>query len=227
MNRQSADSLDQFATNATAAAVRYLAAHGFESTTAAELADAMGMSRSTFFRRFGSKEDVIFIDHELALARLEQLLDDITESSVAAIIQGPVEVLRFLTKDEATARLRWQLVREHEQLRERELVGTHKYERVFVSFLQRIVEPHTPSWVPVALAAGLVAVHNAALRGWLRTGSTQVLTALEHDLVELVNRFSPWFSGVSDRGDSRVIVAAFRSDSHPNEVLSAVSAQLR
>ena len=53
-----------------AAAVRYLAEHGYEQTTASALADAIGMSRSTFFRRFGSKEDVVFSDHDIALARL-------------------------------------------------------------------------------------------------------------------------------------------------------------
>ena len=38
---------------------------GYEQTTASALADAIGMSRSTFFRRFGSKEDVVFSDQDV------------------------------------------------------------------------------------------------------------------------------------------------------------------
>ncbi|HEY7814294.1 MAG TPA: helix-turn-helix domain-containing protein, partial [Nakamurella sp.] len=41
-------------------AVRMFADQGFQATSATAIAEAAGVSRSTFFRHFRSKEDVIF-----------------------------------------------------------------------------------------------------------------------------------------------------------------------
>ncbi len=207
-----------------AAAVRYLAEHGYETTTAGELADAIGISRSTFFRRFGSKEDVVFADHDLAGIRLEHLLADVTLSPGDAIIRAALEVLHTLTRDRATARLRWELLRQNPSLRERELVLTHRYERDFAKYLASRVPASTPEWVPIAIAAAVVAVHNAALRQWLRTDDSRALTTLERELHELIARFSPWFGG--PERPSRVMIASFDADATPEEVMRAVAAQL-
>lgn len=208
-----------------AAAVRYLAEHGYETTTASQLADAIGMSRSTFFRRFGSKEDVVFADHDLAGIRLEHLLTDDALSPDEAITRAALEVLHTLTRDRATARLRWDLLRQNPSLRERELVLTHRYERDFAKYLSTRVPVSTPSWVPTALAAAVVAVHNAALRRWLRNDDARALTALETELGELIARFGPWFGG-TDR-PSRVMVATFDSEASPDDVMRAISIKLR
>lgn len=205
-------------------AVRYLAEHGFEATTASELADAMGMSRSTFFRRFGSKEEVVFADHDLALTRLEEMLSSTELSPGEAISRGTVEVLHLLVRDTDAARLRWELLRQNPSLRERELVSTHRYESVFAAYLRRVAIPGTPDWAPTALAAGLVAVHNAALRRWLRNSDARALGGLERELSDLTARFAPWFGG--EATTARVIVAAFDANASPDEVLRAVADRL-
>lgn len=210
---------------AATAAVRYLAEHGYDATTASELADAIGMSRSTFFRRFGSKEDVIFADHDIALAHLERLLASSDLHPKDALARGAVEVMHTLIRDAEAAKKRSALLRVSPSLRERELVITHRYERVFIEYLTRVAKPGTPDWAPVALAAGLVAVHNAALRQWLRHSDARALGALERELTELTARFSPWFGG-EDRA-SRVVVAAFDAGTSPDEVLRAIEQQLR
>lgn len=207
-----------------AAAVRYLAEHGYERTTAGALADAIGMSRSTFFRRFGSKEDVVFADHDLALSRLQKQLSTSERPSPDTIAIGTLEVTHLLTRDPDAARLRSELLRSTPSLRERELVITHRYERVFGEYLSRTAAPGTPDWAPIALAAAVVAVHNAALRRWLRQNDSRAFGALERELTDLMARFSPWFGG-EDR-TSRVVVAAFDASTSPDEVLRAVAAQL-
>ncbi len=210
------------------AAIRHLAQHGFERTTAGELADAMGMSRSTFFRRFGSKDDVVFADHDLALADLEVQLG--TEAAAAtpieSIARGAAGVLHLLTRDPAAAILRSELLRSTPSLRERELVITHRYERVFAAFLTRTAPSGTPEWVPLALAAGVVAVHNAALRKWLRDPDPRIVGTLDAELAQLGARFAPWFGGASQEVPVRVVVAAFDAGASPEAVLSAVRAQL-
>lgn len=216
---------DLGATAPQAAAVRYLAQHGYEQTTASALADAIGMSRSTFFRRFGSKEDVVFSDHDLALRRLQQELATTERSARESVAIGTLEVSHLLTRDPEGARLRSELLRSTPALRERELVISHRYERLFAEYLSRVAAPGTPAWAPTALAAATVAVHNAALRRWLRQNDSRAFSALERELIELMDRFSPWFGG-EDRA-SRVVVAAFDADASPDAVLRAVSQQLR
>ena len=213
-----------------AAAVRYLAEHGYEQTTASALADAIGISRSTFFRRFGSKEDVVFSDHDIALARLRQQLASSERLAHDSIAIGTLEVTHQLTRDPEAARLRSELLRSTPSLRERELVITHRYERVFAEYLARVAAPGTPEWAPIALAAAVVAVHNAALRRWLRQSDSRMFGALERELTELMRRFAPWFGGEAGESDavtgSRVLVASFDANASPDEVLRAISAQL-
>jgi AcrR family transcriptional regulator len=43
---------------------------GFEGTTVDDVAERAGVGRSTFFRAFGSKEDVIFPDHATVLGAI-------------------------------------------------------------------------------------------------------------------------------------------------------------
>lgn len=211
----------------TAAAVKHLFEHGYENTTATELADAMGMSRSTFFRRFGSKEDVIFTDHAYMLSQLEQQLDESPEHTIDVLKRGAIEIMHVQSRDRDTAVMRWELLRSNTLLRERELVISHRYERLFHKYLQQAAKPHTPNWVPVALAAALVAIHNANMRKWLRDPTTVSLTSLERDLNELHERFTPWFGDDNEETHSRVLVTAFDINSDPNDVISAVTAQLQ
>lgn len=50
------------------AAYEYFAAHGFEHVTVDEVAHSIGISRATFFRYFGSKEEAVLVAaHSLAI----------------------------------------------------------------------------------------------------------------------------------------------------------------
>ena len=60
--------------DAVTTAIRLLAAQGYDATTVDQLAHATGVSRATFFRKYGSKEDIVFADHASNLERLEQLV---------------------------------------------------------------------------------------------------------------------------------------------------------
>lgn len=205
------------------AAIRRLAEQGYESTTAEDLAEAVGMSRSTFFRRFGSKDDVIFADHDHALARLTEFLASTELPLGDAVIRGTLEVMHFLTRDADAARLRSDLLRRTPALRERELVITQRYERLFADHLGAHAPEGTPRWAIAAAAAGLVAVHNSTLRSWLHDPDPRLIGALDRELHELLARFSPWFgSGDDDTGGSRVVVAVYDSPAPAERILGAV-----
>ncbi|WP_336662839.1 TetR/AcrR family transcriptional regulator [Leucobacter sp. USHLN154] len=209
------------------AAIRHLAERGYEATTAEALAAAVGMSRSTFFRRFGSKDDVIFADHDHALARLEAALEDTTLTPADALVSATADVLRLLLRDPEAARLRFELMRLTPALRDRELVITHRYERVFTRYIREVQQPGAPAWVASTLGASLVAAHNAALRAWLRGRTTDAAAALTEDLRELTSLYLRWFTADHDSSERRVLVAVYDATGSPDSVLTAVSEQLR
>jgi AcrR family transcriptional regulator len=68
-------------------ALRLFAAKGYESTTIAEITDAVDVSASTFFGYFASKEDVVFAAYEEEIAELAAALEKrpAGETTVAAI----------------------------------------------------------------------------------------------------------------------------------------------
>lgn len=210
------------------AAIRHLAERGYEATTAEDLAAAVGMSRSTFFRRFGSKDDVVFADHDHALARLEAALEDTTLAPADALVSATTDVLRLLLRDPEAARLRFELMRLTPALRDRELVITHRYERVFTRYIREVRQPSAPAWVASTLGASLVAAHNAALRAWLRGRTTDAAAALTEDLRELTSLYLRWLTADHDGSERRrVLVAVYDAEGTPESVLTAVSEQLR
>ena len=68
------------------AAFRLFADKGYDATSVDEIAEAAGISRSSFFRSFGSKEAVIFPDHDALLAAVEARLAASTETSAIAAV---------------------------------------------------------------------------------------------------------------------------------------------
>ena len=59
--------------------------NGFDATSVEQIAQAAGSSRSTFFRQFGGKDDVVFADHELLLAQLRENLSHPHENPWVAV----------------------------------------------------------------------------------------------------------------------------------------------
>lgn len=208
----------------SSAAIRLLAERGYNATNAEDLADAVGMSRSTFFRRFGSKDDVIFTDHEFAISRLQEFLKTTEQPISEALIRGTIDVLHLLTRDSQSARERSELLRNHPALRDRELVISNRYERIFADFIAEQTSEGTPEWVPVATAAAIVAIHNQVLRHWLRDPDPRVTSTLDHELRELISRFNPWLEPGS--GEQRVMVAIYDLPGSPEAVLRAVEESL-
>ncbi|MFT4231562.1 MAG: helix-turn-helix domain-containing protein [Leucobacter sp.] len=215
------------APDSSTAAIRRLAERGYDATTAEDLADAVGMSRSTFFRRFGNKDDVVFHDHDHALAQLEAFLETTRLPAREALVEGTADVLRLLIRNPEAARLRFDLMRHTPSLRDRELVITHRYERVFQRYIRDALQPGSPDWAAAALAASVVAVHNAALRDWLRGSVPDASRAVTRDLRQLTALYEHWLSPDASEGRQRVLVAVYDAAGSPDAVLASVAAQLR
>lgn len=160
---------EQPADKPVAAAIGLLARQGFDATSVEELAEASGMSRSTFFRRFGSKEDVVFADHERILRQVNDRLAGSRLEPLAAVADAALLVFDHHLRNRETSLARYELLQAVPALRDRELVTSHRYERAFLQYLNDKLPQDGPSgYKAVAFAAAVVAVHNAFLRQWLR-----------------------------------------------------------
>ena len=181
-----------------AAALRLLLEQGFDSTSVDQLAVAAGMSRSTFFRRFGSKEDMVFADQEAVLARVGEVLAG-GGSPGPAVAAAALAVFDHHTAQREAALLRHRLLQKVPALRDRELVSTHRYEHAFRTFLGSALGgvEHDAGLraASTAFAAAVVAVHNDHLRRWLRSPAETIRPELEARLGELCALFGPWLAG--------------------------------
>lgn len=150
------------------ALIHLLDREGYDAVTADQLARQAGMSRASFFRHLGGKEEVVFADHAALLARLDDFLRGTSLGVREALEEAVLQVFRHHTADPDRARARSRLLRGSQALRTRELLTSHRYTELFSGWLATAL-PDTPArgGVAVGLAAAVVAVHNAALRGWL------------------------------------------------------------
>jgi AcrR family transcriptional regulator len=197
---------EQTADKPVAAAIGLLARQGFDATSVEELAEASGMSRSTFFRRFGSKEDVVFADHERILRQVNDRLAESRLEPLAAVADAALLVFDHHLRNRETSLARYELLQAVPALRDRELVTSHRYERAFLQYLNDKLPPDGRSgYKAVAFAASVVAVHNAFLRQWLRApgagetgdGDRKRAAALAAELRALADTFRPALLGAA------------------------------
>ncbi len=155
------------ATAVVAAALALFEDQGFEQTSVDQIAKAAGVSRSTFFRQFGGKDDVVFADHEQVLAELRGFLEENHDNPWVTVVEGAMIVFRRMTADPDVARKRYELVRRIPALREREIVTVFRYERLFDEYIRGAL-PGLDPVDAVGYAALIAAVHNHMLRQVLR-----------------------------------------------------------
>lgn len=173
------------------ALIHLLDREGYDAVTADQLAREAGMSRASFFRHLGGKEEVVFADHAALLARLDDFLRGTSLGVREALEEAVFQVFRHHTADPDRARARSRLLRGSQSLRTRELLTSHRYTELFSGWLASAL-PDTPArgGVAVGLAAAVVAVHNRALRAWLHAPADDAEAGLRADLAEVIARLT-------------------------------------
>ena len=151
---------------------------GFDETTVDDIAARAGAGRTTFFRAFGSKEDVIFPDHAVVLAAIRDRLSTGTQATASiAVAEGARLVLQHYLAEGTRAQLRYRLTSSVPALRAREVASQRQYQRTFQEFLEGWVGDGPTSALRAELMANaVVTAHNHVLRRWLR-GSIDAGTA--------------------------------------------------
>jgi AcrR family transcriptional regulator len=202
-----------------AAAFELFEERGFEATTAEDIARRAGVGRTTFFRAFGSKDDVIFPEHDLLLGRIDERLAAATPATRAlALSEATRVVLRHYIDEGELARARYRLVGSVPALRARETGGIQQYQRLFARWLREWMSDLPDGQLRAhLLAADLVAAHNYVLRRWLREQTSSPETEFDQAMRVALERYQP-----SDLEPSSAVIV-LRTSATP----AAIQAQLQ
>lgn len=162
----------QTAARLRAAAYALFEQQGYAATTVDQIAAEAGVGRTTFFRAFGSKEDVIFPDHAALAARVAARLDTLGADPGSAPL-GATEAARIVLEhylgEGDLARARYRLTASVPTLRDREVSSTAGYRRRFRDALRRWTGEEPGNDLRAEVVAGsIVTAHNHVLRRWLR-----------------------------------------------------------
>ena len=213
----------QLRTGVVAAALELFATQGFEATSVEQIAKAAGVSRSTFFRQFGGKEDVVFIDHEEMLHELRGFLDEPHDDPWAAVCEASERVFGHFVRDPELARRRYEIVRQVPVLREREIITVFRYERLFDEYLRGALPGLAPIDA-VGFSALVTAVHNHVLRQLLR-GANVPVTTLRSALDDVRRRYGV-LPDAAEAASDDVVVAVFPRSMPIAEISRRVQAEL-
>lgn len=167
-----------------AESTRLFAERGYDATTVDEIAAATGSSRRTLFRLFRSKEDLVFVDHESLLSEVATLLDDSSDDPWTAVCAGAGLVFAHYAAHRELAVRRYAIVSQTPALRDRELVSTYRYQRLFEDFLRDRLPKVRPEAI-IAFSAAVTGVHNYVLRSMLRGDDGATLAHLDVELRRL------------------------------------------
>jgi AcrR family transcriptional regulator len=198
---------------------------GYEQTTIDDITERAGVGRTTFFRHYRSKEDVIFPDHDRLLEQIRERLRTSSQGTALAAVSDAVRLVLLHYLDEGDlARRRYALTSSVPALRDREIATVARYQRVFREFIAgwmgHPAEPASPREALRAelMAASVVAAHNHVLRRWLRGESPDPTRELDDAMHEVIALFA---RAVGVAGSGTTIVA-FQAGADIDEIVPAL-----
>jgi AcrR family transcriptional regulator len=176
---------------------------GYEQTTVDDITERAGLGRTTFFRHYRSKDDVIFPDHDRMLEEIAERLRTTSQDTALAAVSDAVRLvlLHYLAEGDL-ARRRYALTSRVPALRDREIATVARYQRLFREFIAAWLtddirrgarESATPSSAALRaelMAAAVVAAHNHILRRWLRGESADPIREVDDALRLVIGLFT-------------------------------------
>jgi AcrR family transcriptional regulator len=166
-----------------AAALELFATRGFEQTTAAEIAQSVGLTERTFFRHFSDKREVLFYGQEQFL---QAFIDGVDAAPPGA---SPFEVIAsalyaatsFFPDDRRSySRMRQSVIDQNPALREREL---HKLAGLATTVAEALRARGTGEPAATLTAQSGATVFGIAFAQWIREGETRSLADITSDVL--------------------------------------------
>ena len=150
------------------AALTLFEANGYEETTVEEIAAAVEVSPRTFFRYFGSKEDVLFGDEQDQVAELRRIIRDCPNAAIdmSALEEVLLTFTNYLSSEHQPLLTRAALVAQNPRLGERSLKVLRSWEVTLAGELASQAGMDAPDLRLWVLAASRMGALNVAVRVW-------------------------------------------------------------
>lgn len=165
-----------------AAAFELFETQGYDATSVDQIATHAGVGRTTFFRNFASKEDVLFPHHDEVLSDVDARLATAGPTTRSAALREAARIVldHYLAEGDV-ARRRYRLTSTVPALREREVAAVQRYHRLFSRHITAWLTDEPDAALRAKLiAAAVITGHNHVLRAWLREDGADPIDAFEH-----------------------------------------------
>jgi AcrR family transcriptional regulator len=201
---------------------------GYDAATVDAIAERAGVGRTTFFRAFAAKEDVIFPDHDDVLGQVQARLATASqETSLVALSEAARLVLLHYLGEGDLARSRYRLTSSVSALRDRELTSRRQYQRVFRDFLRQWTAGEWRAELRAdLLAAAVVTAHNHVLRRWLRGLATEPEAELDLAMAEVISLYADPLDRTAAAAASGTSVFVVQTSGDLEDVVARVRAAL-
>lgn len=170
-------------------ALGLFADRGFDDTTVDDIAAAAGIARRTFFRYFGSKNDVVWGEFDAGLSHLRATLDatpvDVPWST--ALRHAVVEFNRLDDEHVAVHRARMELILHVPALQAYSTLMYARWREVVSDFVARRTGESADAFGPRLIGHGALAAAVAAYEQWLAGPGA--------DLGALLDEAMRWLTG--------------------------------
>ena len=208
----------------TTAAFALFDERGFDATTVDHIAERAGVGRTTYFRHFPTKEDVIFPDPDALLAVVRDRLGASTSSNVpVAVAEAARLVLTHYLEEGERARSRYRLTSTVPALHDREIAGQGRYQRTFREFIHRWMGGDDDSALLAELMANaVVTAHNLVLRRWLRGETTAPEREFDIAMARTIALFDTSSSARPARASGETVVVIVRTAGTIEEIVDAL-----
>ncbi len=173
-----------------AAALELFATRGFEQTTTADIAQAVGLTERTFFRHFTDKREVLFVGQDLFV---RVFLDGAEAAPPAA---SPLEVIAAALQSAAAffpderrqfSRTRQSVIEQNPALQEREL---HKLAGLAIAIAGALRERGVAEPAATLAAESGVTVFGIAFAQWIRDGEQRSLGDITAEMLAELRRLT-------------------------------------
>jgi AcrR family transcriptional regulator len=157
-------------------ALELFRSRGFDRVTVEDVCAEAGVAPATFYRYFGSKEEVVFAYREDFAAALDRALEAGGQAGDAARLIAVLEHFAgFLESQSGVLGIRDQIVMGQPRLMQRTLSVQREFEAVLAAGLARMRGAAGPE-IPDLLQAGIgMVVLRVAVRAWRADGDVPLL----------------------------------------------------
>jgi len=166
-----------------AAALELFATRGYEQTTAAEIAQSVGLTERTFFRHFSDKREVLFYGQQQFLQAFTGGVDAAPpDASPLEVIASALHAAASFFPDERRpySRMRQSVIDLNPALREREL---HKLANLAATVAQALRARGIGEPAATLAAQSGATVFGIAFAQWIREGETRSLSDIASDVL--------------------------------------------